>query len=139
MAVDTTVKAQAGAPALGQKVQVYQKTVDFRTVALGGTGNLAADAWYEIFTTEVGDVVLASAIVVETVDAGGGTLQVGLGGGLTLQQATALSAAATIASTVAAPIKVDAGPITLCAKTAAITTAKVHVTCVVLKAGDFTG
>jgi len=139
MAVDDTVTAQSGAAALGQKVQVYQKTVNFATVANGGTGNLAQDAWYEIFDTEAGDVVLSSAIVVETVDAGGGTLQVGLGGGLTLQQATALSAAATIASTVAGSIKVDAGPITLCAKTAAITTAKVHVTCVVLKAGDFRG
>jgi len=139
MAVDTTITAQEGAPALGPKLQVYQRTINFKTVALGGTGNLAADAWYNIFTTEAGDVVLAASMVVETLDSGGGTLQLGLGGGATFQQATALSAAATVCSTVTTPIKCDAGPITLCAKSAAVTTAKVHVTAVVLKGGDFAG
>lgn len=134
MAVDTSYTAKSGAPALLQKVQVYQAQLDFTST---GDGNLAADAWWELFDTEVGDVVLASVIKVETVDAGGGTLQVGLGGGLTIQQATAISSAATIASNVTTPIEVDAGPITLCAKTAAVTTAKVTVTVVVLKAADF--
>lgn len=139
MAQNTNYDTQTGAPALLQKVQVYQYTVDTSTVDGDDSKNLAIGAHVEMIQLEAGDLVVSGAVEVVTVDAGGGTIDIGIGGtGTELVAAQALSTAGVFAIDTT-DVVIGADTVDLSTNTAAVTTAVIRVTLAVLKAGDFTG
>lgn len=140
MAVDTSVSPLAGVPAAGNKLKVYQRYIDFTT---DGDGNLADGAWFTIFDTDPGDVVVGGAVDVQTLDGGGATIDIGIGGADTVLDAGVIASAAVVpvgtGTNALSSAVVGTGPVTLTAKGAAITLAKLTVTLLVLKAGDTSG
>ena len=138
MAANTEVyTAQAGAPAVGQKVQVMQRTIDCSKL----TGGLLTTQHLELFTMEPGDVVINGAVRILTVDAGGATIDLGIGGtGDTLASALVTSALATLPldGTAATGLAFNAADtVDLSVNTATATTLKCAVSLVVLKGADF--
>lgn len=128
MAVDTHITAQSAGSmiALDNVIQVYQRTVDF------SKQNLASGAWFEAFTVPANSIVLTGWMEVLTVDAGGGTVNLGIGGTgteLISTLAVNVTSAAVISSTAVSVATADT--LDLSAASAALTTAKVRITLVV--------
>jgi hypothetical protein len=113
-------------------VRVYDRYIDF------SQENLAENAHFELFSIPAGAQVLNGTIQILTVDAGGGKINLGVGGtGTELLDSQVLSsqtAAKLTAGGVQATTAADT--IDLWAETAAITTAKVRITMQVLCPSD---
>lgn len=136
MAANTAYTTQTGAPALLQKIWSYQYVVD---AGASTNHNIATTQHVEMIQLEAGDIVLGGTIEVVTVDAGGGTVDIGVGGtGTELVAAQAVDTAGVF-SIDTTDVVVGADTVDLSVNTAALTTAKLRVTLAVLKAGDFTG
>jgi hypothetical protein len=135
MAINTAIAPQTGAPAVGQKVQVYQREIDFSVNAL------ASGAHFQLFTLDAGDVILGGAC--EVVDAGTGNHDLTLGtaaGSTDLLTATPVDTKALVATTnTVAVIGGSTGAVNLHMTVANAATGVVRVTLAVLKAGDFSG
>lgn len=132
MAKDTALTAEAGAPALDPRVVTMQREIDFSVT------NLASGNHFELFDLPAGSQVLAAQLQVTTVDAGGGTLALGKATGTELLTAQATSAKALFAGTNTVGVMFSGDTVDISAGTAAVTTAVVIVTIVVLLGGDFT-
>lgn len=135
-AVDTAVTALEGAMAIGPKVQVMQRSVDFSVT------NLAVGDWFELFQLEAGDVVIGGALEVTTAGTATATVDLGFGAGATLMSAKAASALALFPTTATIGISAStsvADTIDISCNTAALVLGVVRVTIAVLKAGDFAG
>jgi len=135
MAIDTAIAPQTGAPAVGQKVQVYQREIDF------SVNNLASGAHFQLFTLDAGDVILGGAL--EVTAAGTATSAITLGtaaGSTNLLTATLISAEAVTATTATVAVIGGAtGAVNLHMTVANAVAGAVRVTVAVLKAGDFSG
>ena len=134
MAVDTSISALAGAPAVGQKIQVYQREVDF------SVNNLAAGAHFALFDLDAGDVVIAAQVQTVTADTAAADVDVGVDGGDTLIAATDCTSAGFATGPTAAPVSVAvASVVSVEPQTNGLTDGVLRFTCAVLKAGDFSG
>lgn len=134
-AIDTAVAPQKGAPAVGQKVQVYQREIDFEATPLD-----TAD-WFNIFTLDAGDVVIGGAVTV--VSAGTATTDVTVGthaGTELLTGANLDGTAGTVTPfTATTGVVLADNDVDIAVDTAHAVAGVIRVTCVVLKAGDFAG
>jgi hypothetical protein len=137
MAQDTAITAVAGAPAIGPKLQVYQREINFATTGL------ASGDHFELFDLDAGDVVIAGGVVVTAVaGAGNEDLTIGVGGtGTELLTATPVDTSGFTAFTLnsLAPVQVGDDTVDLAMTVDAADRGTVLVTMVVLKAGDFAG
>jgi hypothetical protein len=71
MAVNTAVTAETGAAALGSKIVIYQRTINF------ATNNLDTGDWFDLFQMPAGAIVLGG--MVEIVTAGTATTDITIG------------------------------------------------------------
>jgi len=135
MAIDTATAPQTGAPAVGQKVQGYQREIDF------SVKNLASGAHFQLFTLDAGDVILGGACEIGTAGTGNHDLTLGTAASSTnLLTATPVDTAAVVATTATTPVIGGAtGAVNLHMTVANAATGVVRVTVAVLKAGDFAG
>lgn len=135
MAQNPAINPLSGAPAVGQKVQVYQREIDF------SVNNLASGAHFQLFTLDAGDVILGGACEVVTAGTGDHDLTLGTAASSTnLLTATAVDTKAQVATTnTVAVIGGSTGAVNLHMTVAAAATGVVRVTLAVLKAGDFAG
>jgi hypothetical protein len=133
MAVDTAIIAQSGAPALLQKVQAYQRNIDFSVT------NLASGDHFELFDLEAGDVIIGGSVEVTTAGTGNHDLTLGIGGtGTELMTALPVDTlGVTVLSTPHYAIGDDT--VDLAMTVAAGATGAVLVTLVVMKGADFRG
>jgi len=121
MAQDTSLTALSGgsAVAFDCALKVYHRTIDF------AVENLANGDHFQLFTLPAGAQVLGGICQITTLDAGGGTISIGVGGtGTELLSAQATSAA-TCATLTAGGVQLTtaADTIDLSAGAAALTTA----------------
>ena len=104
MAKNTAITAQTAAPALLQKLWVYQREIDF------ATNGLASGDHFELFDLDAGDVVIAGGVVVTAGGtAGNEDLTIGVGGtGTELLTATPVDTSGFTALTLnsGAPVQV---------------------------------
>ena len=134
MAIQETIAALTGAPAIGPKVQVYQRKINFADQA-----PLASGAHFEFIELEAGDVVIGGSM--EVVSAGTATakIAVGVNGGADLLTATLIDAEAVTPFTATKGVAVGADTVDIAASVAACEAGIVMVTLVVMKGGDFAG
>jgi len=135
---DTGLAPLKGAPAAGNKLQVYQRTIDFATV-----GTLASNTYYRVFDLDTGDVVVGGAVnVVTTNSTGATTVDLGYSGGATILDGGSLAAVALlgVGSGTSALTSAPVGDnyVTVIGDDA-ITEAKIEITLIVLKSGDTSG
>ena len=130
MSVNTAITSQEcnSEFSLMQNVRAFCRVIDF------SENNLAANDHFAIFTLPAGAQVLGGQIEVLTVDAGGGKVNIGVGGtGHELLDSQVVSAAtATKFTAGGVQLTTAEDTIDLSAETAALTTAKVRVTMLVL-------
>lgn len=129
MAQDTSLTALNGGADSGSLncLQVFARVIDF------ATENLASADHFPVFSIPANSQVVAGQLEVLTVDAGGGTISMGVGGtGTGLLNAQAISSATAVKLTAGGVITTTADTVDLLANTAAITTAKVRITMLVL-------
>ncbi len=141
-AKETTITAVSGAPALGQKMQVMQRTIN---VATDMGGAWTHTNWIELFTLEAGDSVMGcvAEVVTASTDGSSPTLDIGWGAGAEIMSAFAADADAVLhgtmtASNLGAATSV-ADTVDMSLNTASLTNGVFRITIVVLKAGDFEG
>lgn len=129
MAIDTSLTTQTAGTmvALDNVVQVYQRVIDF------SKNNLASGAHFELFTIPANSIILTGWHEVLTADAGGGSYLVGYGGtGHEIINSHAVSATSAEAIDHVGVSWASADTVDMSATAAAITTAKVRVTLVVM-------
>jgi hypothetical protein len=133
MAVNTAITSATAACdiANANTLKVYERKIDF------SVNNLASGAWFQIFTLPAGATVIAGSLQINTLDAGGGTISLGIGGtGTELTNAQATSAATCVKVTAGGVTTTTAADtIDLSAGTAALTTCVATVRLLVLEAG----
>lgn len=133
MAVNTAITKQQGALAFEPRLKVMCREIDIGAVS----GGLASGAHFEVFGMPTGAVVVTGSVEVLTVDAGGGTLTLGIGGtGTELRSAVTLSAKTIVGFTNTAPVVLSADTIDMAAASATVTTAKVRIWVVYLDAAS---
>jgi hypothetical protein len=134
MAKDANFITQSEASEVGLLggLKVYSQYLDFTQ------HNLAQNAHAEIFQIPAGAQVLAGQVQILTEDAGGGKINIGVGGtGTELMDSQVISAKTAVKVTAGGVVTTTAADtIDLWAETAAITLAKVRVTLLVLLPGD---
>ena len=136
--VDTGLAPLKGASASGNKLQVYQRTIDF-----SGAGALASNTYYRVFDLDAGDVVVGGSVsVTATNTAGATTFDLGRAGGDTILDGGSLAAVAVLgvgsgtSALTSAPIGTNY--VTIIGNDA-ISNAVVDITLLVLKSGDTSG
>ena len=133
MAVDTHITKQAAASEFGAHLlKVYSRVIDF------AENNLAQNAHFEVFEIPAGAQVLGGQVEVLTVDAGGGKVNIGIGSTGTELLDSLVTSSKTASKLTAGGVQTTtaADTIDLWAETAALTTAKVRITMLVLDASD---
>lgn len=135
MAIDTAVAPLKGAPASGNKLEVYQRRIDFAVTGL------ASAAHFEVFSMDTGDIVLGGGVVVNGGTTGGNEdFTLGYGGtGTELLAATPVDTDAVVALNAIAGIVVSGDTIDLAMTIDAADIGTVEITLLVLKAGDTSG
>lgn len=127
MAVDTAVTVETGAAALGAKVVVYQREIDFDTT------ELAVGDWFDLFQMPANALVLGGMAELILSGTATATFDIGVEGGAQLLSATALDATTgtCTAFTHTAAVVFDGTTIDLSINTAKAVLGKVRVTAVV--------
>ena len=126
MAVDTAVTVQTGAAALGQKIVVYQRLIDFSVT------NLAVGGWFDLFQMPANALVMTGIAEIVLSGTASATFDIGVEDGATILSATALDAAAGTVTVFTTPnIVFDGTTIDLSINTAKAILGKVRVTVIV--------
>ncbi|HET6456125.1 MAG TPA: hypothetical protein VFI02_17095 [Armatimonadota bacterium] len=135
MALDTSLAPLSGAPAAGEKLKVYQRRIDF------STHNLAAGAWFGVFSLDAGDVVVGGCVRIITAGTATCTFTVGTGSSEQLLGSSALDAtAATVYPFDATAVRhIGDDDIDLEMEVAEAVLGVIEITALVLKAGDTSG
>ena len=136
MAIQLGITAQGGAPALLQKVQVMQRSINFASQTA-----LATSAHFEFLELEAGDVVLGGSLTVVAAGTATAKIAIGTNGGTNLLTATLIDTAAgtVTAFTATTGIVVGADTVDIAASVQAAAAGTIMVTLVVLKGADFRG
>jgi len=126
-AVDTAVTAQTGAAALGQKVVLYQRLIDFSVT------NLDDGDWFDLFQMPANALVLSGMAELVLTGTTSSNFTIGVEDGTTLLTATNLDGTTgqVTAFTNTAPIAFDGTTIDLAVDTAKAILGKLRVTAVV--------
>ena len=126
MAVDTAVTVQTGAAALGEKIVVYQRLIDFDTT------ELAVGGWFDLFQMPANALVMTGIAEIVLSGTASATFDIGVEDGATILSATALDAAAGTVTVFTTPnIVFDGTTIDLSINTAKAILGKVRVTVIV--------
>ena len=134
----TTVTPMRGAPNSEEKLKAYQREINFAKTGLVHTN------WFELFTLDPGDSVVAivAQVTVASTDAGSPTLDIGWDAGAELISAFAADAAGVFHMSATTPLgAATAVTKTICmsGNTATLTNGRVVVTALVLKGSDTSG
>jgi hypothetical protein len=127
MAVDTAVTAQTGAAALGGKVVMYQRLIDFSVT------NLGVSNWFDLFQMPANALVIGGMAELVLQGTASATFDIGVEGGAQLLSATALDASTgtVTAFTATTGVVFDGTTIDLSINTAEAVLGKVRVTAIV--------
>ena len=88
MAVDTAVTKQTGAAALGGKIEIYQRTINFTT------NNLTSGDWFDLFQMPANALVLGGQVEIVTLGTATTDVTIGVEDGTQLLTGANLDAAA---------------------------------------------
>jgi len=132
MAVDTAVTVKTGAAALGGKVVVYQRLIDFSVT------NLTAADWFDLFQMPANALVIGGMAELVLDGTASATFDVGVEGGAGLLSATALDAGTGVVTpfTATTGVVFDGTTIDLSVNTQNAVLGKVRITAIVALCDD---
>ena len=132
MAVDTGVTVQTGAAAVGNKVVMYQRLIDFSST------NLTHTNWFDLFQMPANALVIGGMAELVLTGTTSATFDVGVEDGAELLSATALDASTGTVTpfTATAGIAFDGTTIDLSVNTAVAILGKVRITAIVAYCDD---
>lgn len=127
MAVDTAVTVETGAAALGAKIVMYQRTINFATT------NLTTGDWFDLFQPPAGALVLGGMVEIVTAGTATTDVTVGVEAGTELLTGADLDGAAGTCTgfTNTAPVVFDGTTIDMSCDTASAVAGAVRVTAIV--------